>query len=192
MWLFTDRAHYDFCMKTLYNNKSYRASGGYIPCYKAIVMDISVGNGILVHETVHAFIHANFPRCPVWFNEGLASLYNRCREENGEMRGCPDGTVVSLQRSICSRDILPFEELCALTFKEFHGNSEARNYAQSHYLCYYMQERDLLKEYYHAFYVDRRRDPTGYKTLQRLLAGRDMRQFQEDWEALVLAIAAPA
>ena len=71
------------------------------------------------------------------------------------------------------------------------SNSEARNYAQSHYLCYYMQERDLLKEYYWAFYANRRKDPTGYKTLQRLLGGKDMRQFQEDWEALVLAIPGP-
>jgi len=28
----------------------------------------------LVHEIVHPFMRANFPECPAWFNEGLASL----------------------------------------------------------------------------------------------------------------------
>jgi hypothetical protein len=188
LWLFADRAHYDFCMKTFYDEKSRGVSGRFMPRDNAVVGEISGGNGILVHETVHAFVHANFPHCPVWFNEGLASLYNRCSEENGEMRGRPDGTLSSLQCAIRSRDILPFRTLCALKYKQFHSSSETRNYAQSHYLCYYLQERDLLKEYYRAFHTNRWRDRTGYKTLKRVLGRKDMRQFQKEWEWFVHSI----
>ena len=32
---------------------------------------------VLVHEMVHPFMDADFPACPAWFNEGLASLYEQ-------------------------------------------------------------------------------------------------------------------
>jgi hypothetical protein len=189
MWLFANRGHYDSCMKTFYDQTFRGTNGGFLPRCNAIVADISVGNGILVHEMVHAFVRANFPSCPSWFNEGLASLYNRCSEASGEMRGHPDGAVTTLQSAILSGRTLPIERLCALTYKEFHATYETRNYAQSRYLCYCLQERGLLREYYRAFYANRRRDPTGYRTLQKLVGGKDMRQFQEEWEGLVLAIS---
>lgn len=49
--------------------------GYYSPCRRAIYANMSLGNGTLVHEMVHAFMEANFPASPVWFNEGLGSLY---------------------------------------------------------------------------------------------------------------------
>jgi hypothetical protein len=192
LWLFSVRDHYDTCMRTFYYEESRSTAGRFVQGSNAVVADISVGNGILVHEIVHAFIHANFPNCPAWFNEGLASLYNRCSEVNGEMCGHPDRDVLILQNAICRRDILSARRLCALTWKQFKTLSEARNYAQAHYLCYYLQERGLLKEYYRMFNANRRRDPTGYETLKELLGGKGMQQFQEDWVALVLAISPPA
>ena len=48
-------------------------------------MNISTGGGTLVHEIVHPFIQSNFPNCPSWFNEGLGSLYEQCRERNGKI-----------------------------------------------------------------------------------------------------------
>ena len=46
-------------------------------------MNIDTGGGTLVHEIVHPFIAANFPECPAWFNEGLASLYEQCGDHRG-------------------------------------------------------------------------------------------------------------
>ena len=40
-----------------------------------VVLGTSTGGGTLVHEIVHPFMRANFPNCPSWFDEGLASLY---------------------------------------------------------------------------------------------------------------------
>jgi hypothetical protein len=31
-------------------------------------------------------------------------------------------------------------------------------------------------------------DPTGYKTLQRVLGTNDMKKFQKDWEKFILAL----
>jgi hypothetical protein len=191
IWLFNDREHYDTCMKTFYDEKSRWTVGTFMRESNAIVADVSLGNGVLVHEVVHAFIHANFPNCPPWFNEGLASLYDRCSEVNGEMCGHPDRDVLQLQSEICRRAILPVRRLCALTAKQFYTRSESRNYAQARYLCYYLQERGLLKEYYRAFYANHRRDPTGHETLRAIVGPKGMQQFQEDWEALVLAITPP-
>ena len=129
LWLFTGRSHYDICTKMFYDEKSRWIAGRFMQQNNAVVADISVGNGVLVHETVHAFIHADFPCCPAWFNEGLASLYNRCDERDGEMHGHPDGAIVLLQSAILSGRTLPIERLCALTYKEFHAICEPRNYA---------------------------------------------------------------
>jgi len=40
-----------------------------------------------VHEIVHPFMAANFPDCPAWFNEGLASLYEQSSERDGKIIG---------------------------------------------------------------------------------------------------------
>jgi len=64
----------------------------------------------------------------------------------------------------------------------------ATNYAQSRYLCYYLQEKGLLTKFYHAFYTARAEDPTGYKTLQSVLGKKDMSAFKKEWEAYVLKL----
>lgn len=188
IWLFADRAHYDACEKLFWGGERQRVGGRFLQRSNSILADISLGNGVLVHETVHAFIHTNFPRCPPWFNEGLASLYNRCCEVDGEMRGCPDASAAALQSAILSGRTVPFKRLCSLSYNQFHGARETTNYAQSRYLCYYLQERGLLKQYYRAFRANHRKDPTGYNTLIRLVGHATEQHFEQDWETMVLAI----
>ena len=146
VWMFTDRGCYEWCMKTLLPAWPVRQGGGrFIPAWNAVVADISDGNGVLVHEIVHALVHANFRRCPVWLNEGLASLYNRCNREDGEVRGHLDGSLSRVQTAIAMRRTVPFKRLCALPYAHFHPeidpHGEDRNYLQSRYLCYYLQEK---------------------------------------------------
>jgi len=52
---------------------------------------VSLGAGTLVHEMVHAFMAANFPAAPIWFNEGLASLFEQPTEVNGHIEARSTG-----------------------------------------------------------------------------------------------------
>ena len=45
--------------------------------------------------------------------------------------------------------------------------------------------------FYREFASNAQRDPTGYKTLQRLLGETDMNAFQKTWEKFVLGLNFP-
>jgi hypothetical protein len=140
----------------------------------------------LVHEIVHPFMAANFSACPSWFNEGLASLYEQCGERNGRIRGEVNWRLAGLQRTIADKRLPSFAALCGTTTGEFYDGEHApSNYGQARYLCYYLQERGLLVDYYHAFRKNASTDPTGYETLKTTLGQRDMADFQKRWEKYV-------
>ena len=84
-----------------------------------------------------------------------------------------------------------FKTLCSSTGYEFYQKDKGTNYAQARYLCYYLQQRGLLRKFYHAFYANRKSDPTGYSTLKAVLGRSDMDKFKKDWEAYVLKLRFP-
>ncbi len=151
-------------------------------------MNIATGGGTLVHEIVHPYIAANFPECPTWFNEGLASLYEQCGDENGQIHGYTNWRLAGLQEAIRSRELPSFKSLCSTTTDEFYEKDRGANYAQARYLCYYLQQKGLLREFYRRFHANRQQDPTGYNTLQKVLGRDDMTKFQKEWESYVLKL----
>ncbi|MGA2797442.1 MAG: hypothetical protein ABSE63_07695 [Thermoguttaceae bacterium] len=97
-----------------------------------------------------------------------------------------------IQSAILTQTVLSFKELCALKKKDFYQFDKERNYAQTQYLCYYLQEKGLLKKFYQTFKRNHRKDPTGYKTLQTVVQYKDMQEFQEDWKEFILTIPSPS
>ena len=124
-------------------------------------MNISTGGGTLVHEIVHPFVAANFPNCPAWFNEGLGSLYEQSGEVDGEIHGYTNWRLPRLQEAIRKGNLTSFETLCHTTDSEFYEKDRGTNYAQARYLCYYLQQKGLLKTYYRRFLAGRKDDPVG-------------------------------
>ena len=153
-------------------------------------MNINTGGGTLVHELVHPFMAANFPKCPSWFNEGLASLYEQCHDNNGQIWGLVNWRLRGLTRAIENEDYeMPtFKELCGTSTYEFYDDDPGTNYAQARYLCFYLQDKGLLNKFYHQFVRDAKKDPSGYKTLQTVLGEEDMEEFQEKWTKYVLEL----
>jgi hypothetical protein len=188
IWLFKDKESYEKHATKMFKSKPDTPYGYYSSADKALVMNISTGGGTLVHEIVHPFMAANFPACPSWFNEGLASLYEQSGEENGKIHGYPNWRLPGLQKSIRDKKVLTFKELCATTTKEFYEKDRGSNYSQARYLCYYLQQKNLLQKYYKTFLADCENDPTGYDSLQKVLERTDMEQFQKEWEQYVLKL----
>ncbi len=191
IWLFKDKASYEKHCKQLFGFKPHTPYGFYSSSNNALVMNISTGGGTLVHEIVHPFIESNFPRCPSWLNEGLGSLYEQCGDRNGQITGFTNWRLAGLQRAIKAGSVPSFKELTSTTQHQFYSRDKGTNYAQARYLCYYLQQKGLLKKYYEQFTANYRKDPHGYETLKAVLKEKDMDAFQKQWEKFVLGLRYP-
>jgi hypothetical protein len=189
IWLLGGTASYEDVCVRLTGRKPTTPFGFYSSAEKALVMNISTGGGTLVHEIVHPFIESNFPDCPSWFNEGLASLYEQsASDRNGRIIGLTNWRLAGLQKAIRAGTVPSFQTLCSTTTNQFYHEDPGTNYSQARYLCFYLQERGLLRKYYHEFVKNASRDATGYQTLQRVVDLDDMDAFQKQWEAEVLKL----
>lgn len=188
IWLFKDAASYEKHARLFFGDKPSTPYGYYSSAHKALIMNIETGGGTLVHEIVHPFIEANFPACPPWLNEGLGSLYEQCGEANGHIHGFTNWRLPGLQQAIKQKQVPEFKELTSLDANGFYNEDKGVNYAQARYLCYYLQQKGLLVKFYQQFLTHQREDPTGFKTLQKVLAETDMEAFKTKWEKYVLTL----
>ncbi len=125
--------------------------------------------------------------------KGMGSLYEQSAEKEGHIRGLTNWRLARLQQGIKAGRILLFEQLTALNTADFYGEAGGYSsyYGQSRYLCYYLQEKELLVRFYREFVANAKEDPTGFKTLQKVLGESDMAAFQKKWEAYVATLHFP-
>jgi hypothetical protein len=188
IWLFKDRDSYEKYSHEIFGDTPDTPYGYYSSSHKALIMNIGTGSGTLVHEIVHPFMEANFPNCPPWFNEGMGSLYEACGDKNGHIYGHTNWRLPLLQKAIRKGTVPSFKELTSMDYDAFYNQDKGTNYGQSRYLCYYLQEKGLLVKYYQEFFTHRRDDPTGFKSLKKILGETDMEAFKKRWEAYVLKL----
>jgi hypothetical protein len=188
IWLFKDAASYEKHAGLLFGDKPTTPYGYYSSAHKALIMNIETGGGTLVHEIVHPFMEANFPACPPWLNEGLGSLYEQCGDANGHIHGFTNWRLPGLQQAIRSKQVPSFKDLTALDANAFYNEDRGVNYGQARYLCYYLQEKGVLVKFYQEFHARQKEDPTGFKTLQKILVEADMDLFKTKWEKYVLSL----
>jgi hypothetical protein len=187
VWLFSSEESYLRNTSILFGRVPETPYGYYSPCDHALIMNVSTGYGTLVHEMVHPLMEANFPDCPPWFNEGLASLYEQPSEAGGHLRGGTNWRLAGLQRAILRKRVKPFAELMGMGRWAFYRDA-GLNYAEARYLLYYLQEKGLLVTYYRRFVAGVAEDPTGYRTLQAVLGETDMGAFERRWREYVLGL----
>jgi len=191
IWLLRDAASYEKNCRAIFKHAPSTPFGFYSHEDRALVMNIATGGGTLVHEIVHPFMAANFPRCPAWFNEGLGSLYEQCGDRDGRIVGFTNWRLAGLQTAIRKGRLPSFKVLCTTSDAEFYRDDRGTNYAQARYLCYYLQEEGLLQTFYRRFLAHHKQDPGGYRTLREILGRDDLEAFQKDWEAFVLKLRFP-
>ena len=120
--------------------------------------------------------------------EGLGSLYEQSGEIDGHIHGFTNWRLSGLQKAIKTKTVPTFKKLTSTSRTEFYRDDTGTNYAQARYLCYYLQQKKLLTRFYKDFLANHKTDPTGYKTLQKVLRERDMNAFQRKWQAFVLKL----
>ena len=188
IWLFKNEASYEKHTRLLFNDSPTTPYGYYSSSDKALVMNIATGGGTLVHEIVHPFMEANFAACPPWLNEGLGSLYEQCGDVDGHIHGFTNWRLPGLQRAIGAKRVPSFKTLTEMDTRAFYNDDKGTNYAQSRYLCYYMQEKGLLVKFYQEFLARQKEDPSGFRSLQKVLGERDMDAFKTKWEKYVMGL----
>ena len=115
IWLFEDSVSYEEYTQRLFGEKPTTPYGFYSPRHHALIMNIATGGGTLVHEIVHPFMASNFPDCPSWFNEGLASLYEQAQDRDGHIAGLTNWRLRGLKAAIHDGEVPSFEKLCGTT-----------------------------------------------------------------------------
>lgn len=188
IWLFKNTASYRRNAREIFGDEPDTPYGYYSSSHRALIMNIETGGGTLVHEIVHPFIEANFPACPPWFNEGLASLYEQSGEVDGHLYGYPNWRLPGLQQAIKSNAVPSFKSLMEMQAEAFYHQDKGTNYSQSRYLCYYLQEKGLLVKFYREFAANQATDPTGYLSLKKVLGESDLLAFKKKWEQFVLGL----
>jgi hypothetical protein len=185
IWLFRNERTYRRGAKELFGDDPDTPYGYYASARDAMVMNIGPGAGTLVHEVVHPYVEANFPAAPAWFNEGLASLYERPVERRRHIWGLPNWRLPGLQRELAAGTLPAMVTLLRTSSDEFYGATYDA-YAYARYLLLYLQDHGQLNEFYERF-TAATDDPTGQKALEAVV-GEPLAQFEPRWRAWAAAL----
>lgn len=184
VWLFHDEKSFRRGAKKYFDDTPDTPYGYYSPDDHAMIMNAR-GLGTLSHELVHPYMEANFPACPAWFNEGLASLFEYPSERHGHIIGLVNWRLPELKKEIRAKTLPDLTKLLRTTRDEFY-DADWDAYAQARYLVYYLQEHGKLHDFYAKFLADKT-DPTGQAALEAVL-GEPLADFEPKWRKWVLAI----
>ena len=185
IWLFKNEKTYRKGAKKFFGDEPDTPYGYYSSEHDAMVMNIGPGAGTLVHEVVHPFMEANFPSVPAWFNEGLASLYERPSEKKGHIVGLPNWRLPNLKKQIKDQTLPELTRMLGTTRDEFY-DAPFDAYAYARYLLLYLQEQGKLTEFYAKFVADKK-DPTGKAALEAVL-GEKLETFEPRWRKWAAAL----
>lgn len=190
IWMFADRGSYLKGAVDLLGHAVPDTPYGYASDGQ-LVINIATGSGTLIHEMVHPYVHANAPSAPPWINEGLGSLYERCTERDGHIVGLTNWRLRDLKAAIAAERLSAFETLLSLDRRTFYGRDAATNYSQARHLMLWLQEHGMLQPFFAGWLRDRAIDPTGEKTLLRLIGVDRLAEFKPDFEAWVSTLSLP-
>lgn len=186
--LFAEANSYKKWAMALFKDKNLSPYGYYKPDKRTLVMNISTGGGTLIHELTHALIVYDFPKVPLWFNEGLASLHEQCRPAKDHIVGLVNWRLPALQKAIKNGKLRPLREL--VTKRDFYGAQLGVNYAQARYFCMYMQEKKLLKKFYKYFRDHQKGRNADIRAIEKTF-GKRINRVEKEYIAWVKTLKYP-
>lgn len=148
--LMREEEGYRASVARLFDRDDVSIYGFFHPRDRILVVHLGGGGGTLIHELTHALVLADFPRAPLWLNEGLASLHEACDillESSGpSIRPRLNWRLATL-RSHLARGTLP--SVASLVEDDaFRHERAGLDYAMARYWCLYLDELGLLRKGY--------------------------------------------
>ena len=155
---------------------------------------ISIDRGrVLVHEFTHALHHADSAAVgqhhPIWISEGLATLFEASKITPQGLVPLVDQRLVTIQKAIRKKTVVPLEKLFRLNRIDFIRNAELC-YAEARYVMLYIHRRGLLKRWYEQYKADYKSDQTGAAAMKKLL-GKRTSVIEDDWKKWVRQLRLP-
>lgn len=190
IWLFPDAQSRERHAPSVVAHHDAGRDGYYSVADHVVVATLSAGEQTPLHYLVHAYMHANLPACPVWYDEGLGTLFEVSAVEDGHLLGRVDGRLPGVQQAIHSGTLPDLATLTALSAPAFHGPGREFHAGMARYLCYYLQQHDLLAPFHRQLQADIAGDPDGSRTLLGVFGEGDLAAFQERWQRWTLALVA--
>ena len=189
IYLFRDRDSYDYYTRQ-WIGRSMRSVQGLMTRDK-IMVDTMSGSGTLAHELVHYYIQKDFPQIPGWFEEGLSALYEQSAEIEGRMVGLVNFRLSELGDAIRKGKAMSLHRMTT-TDRDTLKSGEIGLYdSQARYLCYYLQERHVLRPFYRLYRDNYEGDPNGHETLKKLLGEDSLKAIDRDWTSFIRSLPPP-
>jgi len=165
--------------------------GVYHPDVRRIVMNAGPGLGTLTHELVHPIVETDFPKAPIWINEGLASLFEApVMPRPLEIHGAKNWRWPRLITGFgtpAEKDSAKVDALFGMSDATFRDDLEKLHYATARYLCQWLDGKGLLWPFYRTWRDHVDTDPTGEKTFTQVV-GMTPAQANLPWTAWVKAL----
>jgi hypothetical protein len=192
VYLFPDEASYQTYCRAHLGGTCDSPFGTYHPNIRRIVMNAGSGLGTLTHELVHPIVEADFPRAPIWLNEGIASLFEApVIPKSGEIHGVKNWRLPRLLAGMSAPDQKKESRLDALfgmSDEAFRVESvEKLHYATARYVCQWLDARGWLWDFYRAFRDGFDGDRTGAKSFERV-TGMSPSAANAPWTSWVKAL----
>lgn len=184
----TTEGYYEQTTRILGHKPASRL-GLYSLAERAIFANTTVGYGWLCHEMWHALVDCDFPRQPSWLDEGMASLFEAPQLDGRRIRGRHNWRLWVLKQYRGAGKFVGVAELLTRRGRNFYTDPlRPLNYAEARYLCFYLQEKGRLAEFYRQFRDGHARDPSGAEALCRAAGVKDIDAFQKQWVAWLDAL----
>ena len=193
-YLFADDVTYRRHTLEIFGEEPETPFGYYDGAKRALVMNIATGGGTMVHEMIHPLLRANFPGASPWLDEGLASLFEQCRDREGHLVGMPNWRLAGLHHALRAGSAPSFAELLSSDAVTFYGEERGTNYAQARYLLYFFQEQGVLVELWRRLVAGGAQEDGGLRVLAAMaerLGYADLGAFRRAWESFVLGVRYP-
>lgn len=179
--VFADERSYRTGVRRLFGEADPPRFGFFRPAENAVAADVSAGPGTLLHELAHALMRPDFPTAPEWFDEGLASLFEHCRFEEGRITGLANWRLTLLKRAAAAGRTPTLAAMMSARPGRFYGESAAENYALARHFCLYLQHRGVLPAAYRRLRDRPADDPAGVRAVLECLSAEDLDAVQRDF-----------
>jgi hypothetical protein len=132
-----------------------RGLGAYSRNTRDIIVNVGPGLPSITHELVHPLMQTDFPRAPGWFEEGLASLFEKpVFEPAGEIHGATNWRQETLAAALASpaqRGKVSLRALFALNDARLDTSDQDLHYAMARAFCQWLDEHGQLLPFYRAW-----------------------------------------
>jgi hypothetical protein len=164
--------------------------GVYTRDSRIIIVSIGPGLPSISHELIHPLVQTDFPRIPMWFDEGIAALFEKpVFDPPGEMHGANNWRYERLTRALRSaeRAKVHLPTLFGLDTDSFDGEDQALHYSEARAFCQWLDQRGQLWPFYRAWRDAVATDPTGVASFFQV-TGMTPAQADAAWLSWVKAL----